>query len=250
MAKKAKAESSEPKKTAATTTANYRVAPAAMRAPIGAFLAEMVGTFVFTAVVIAVSGQQLFVMFALITVVLMVGQLSGAHINPAVTFGAWVTRNISGIRAIGYIVAQFVGAMLAVVTLSALLGGAPEQMSMMGAPQKAELFKAAPLVEGKEWYAFFAEVLGATIFGFAVAAAMKHREQMAAAFTVGGGLFVGLLIGGATVVLNPAVALAVNALKFDNMMPTVVYALATMIGAGLGFLLYRTLRKEIGVQES
>lgn len=253
MAKKAKAEASESKiKTAATSSAQSQAKPAkpaklaklaAMRAPVGAFLAEVIGTFMLAAVVIAVSGQQLFVMFALIAIVLVVGNLSGAHLNPAITFGAWLTRQISGIRAIGYVIAQFVGAMLAVVALNALLGGAPEQQGFMG--QAPSLFKASPLVEGKEWYAFFSEVLGAALFGFAVAAAFKHKEQMAAAFTVGGGLFIGLLVGGMTVVLNPAVALAIDALKFDGIMPTVVYALATLIGAGLGFLVYKLLRKEV-----
>lgn len=250
MAKKAKAEASESKtKTAATSSAQSQAKPAkpaAMRAPVGAFLAEVIGTFMLAAVVIAVSGQQLFVMFALIAIVLVVGNLSGAHLNPAITFGAWLTRQISGIRAIGYVIAQFVGAMLAVVALNALLGGTPEQQGFMGqAAAEPSLFKASPLVEGKEWYAFFAEVLGAGLFGFAVAAAFKHKEQMAAAFTVGGGLFIGLLVGGMTAVLNPAIALAIDALKFDGIMPTVVYALATLIGAGLGFLAYKVLRKEV-----
>lgn len=249
MAKKAKAEeASTSEKSAATPTAkNTKVSPAAMRAPIGAFFAEMVGTFVLAAVVIAVSGQQLFVMFALVTIVLMVGHLSGSHVNPAITFGAWVTRQISGIRAIGYMIAQFVGAMLAVLALQALLGGQPDQTNFMGTATPPELFKATPLVEGKEWFAFFAEITGAAIFGFAVAAALKHKEQIAAAFSVGGGLFVGLLIGGATVVLNPAVALAIDALSFSRgWMPFVVYALATFIGAALGFLLYKVIRKEVG----
>lgn len=251
MAKKAKAEASTPvEKTAATSTAKPKNSQAVLRAPVGAFVAEMIGTFMLTAVVIAVSGQQLFVMFALIAIVLAIGHLSGAHVNPAITFGAWITRQVSGIRAIGYVIAQFVGAMLAVVSLSALLGGVPEQMGMTGQPQAAELFTASPLAEGKEWYAFFAELLGATLFGFAVAAAFKHKEQMAAAFSVGGGLFIGLLVGGATVVLNPAIALAIEALNFDNIMPTVVFAVATLIGGALGFLLYKLIRTETDKEQA
>lgn len=251
MAKKAKAEASKPvEKTAATSTAKPKNSQAVLRAPIGAFVAEMIGTFMLTAVVIAVSGQQLFVMFALIAIVLVIGHLSGAHVNPAITFGAWITRQVSGIRAIGYVIAQFVGAMLAVVSLSALLGGVPEQMGMTGQPQAAELFTASPLVEGKEWYAFFAELLGATLFGFAVAAAFKHKEQMAAAFSVGGGLFIGLLVGGATVVLNPAIALAIEALNFENVMPTVVFAVATLIGGALGFLFYKLIRTETDKEQA
>lgn len=252
MAKKAKAEASKPvEKTAATSTAKPKNSQAVLRAPIGAFVAEMIGTFMLTAVVIATRAEPVVVMFALIAIVLVIGHLSGAHLNPAITFGAWITRQVSGIRAIGYVIAQFVGAMLAVVSLSALLGGVPEQMGMTGQPQPAELFTASPLVEGKEWYAFFAELLGATLFGFAVAAAFKHKEQMAAAFTVGGGLFIGLLVGGVgIVVLNPAIALAIEALTFENMMPTVVYAIATLIGGGLGFLFYKLIRTETDKEQA
>jgi aquaporin Z len=238
------------KKTVAAETASTKPATtenrtANLRAPLAACVAELVGTFMFAAAVIVVQGQQLFVMFALIAIVLVVGQLSGAHVNPAITFGAWVTRNITGLRALGYVVAQFVGAMLAVVVLTALLDKTPQANPMGGAAQSPELFKAAALQGGREWFAFFAEILGATIFGFGVAAAMRQTERMAAAFMVGGSLFIGLLIGGATVVLNPAVALSIQALDFGKLPTLGVYAVATLIGGALGFLLYKYLSREV-----
>ena len=39
-----------------------------------------------------------------------VGRESGAHINPAVTMGFWMMRKLDGRTAVGYIVAQLLGA--------------------------------------------------------------------------------------------------------------------------------------------
>lgn len=47
---------------------------------------------------------------AIATLVQSVGHVSGAHINPAVTVSLLVAQKISALRALGYIVAQLVGA--------------------------------------------------------------------------------------------------------------------------------------------
>ncbi len=46
---------------------------------------------------------------AIATMVTAVGHISGGHINPAVTIGAWVAQKISSRDAIAYIVAQLAG---------------------------------------------------------------------------------------------------------------------------------------------
>src|SRR5688572_26361909 len=84
---------------------------------IAALVAEFIGTFIFAAAVVAGQGQPILVFFALVGIVLTVGALSGAYVNPALTLAAWVTRRMSGARALAYIVAQFLGAMLALVML-------------------------------------------------------------------------------------------------------------------------------------
>ena len=221
------------------------------RSPIVvALLAEFIGTFIFAATVVAGQGQPILVLFALAGVVLAVGAFSGAHVNPAITLGAWVTRRIGGLKALGYIVAQVLGAMLALVVLNAFVGAAPAanpaDMYSSGAP---ELFKAAALPEGKEWYVFFAELLGTTILGFAVAGALREvRERSAAALTVGLGVFLGLMVAGsaaayigATAILNPAVGVALQAVNF-SVWPLTVYVLGTGLGGIVGFILYDLLR--------
>src|SRR5690349_8704166 len=91
---------------------------------VAALIAEFVGTFIFAATVIAGQGQPILVFFALVGVVLAVGTLSRAYVNPALTIAAWVTRRMSALRALAYIVAQVLGAMLALVVLNAYVGHA------------------------------------------------------------------------------------------------------------------------------
>lgn len=216
---------------------------------VAALIAEFVGTFIFAATVIAGQGQPILVFFALVGVVLAVGTLSRAYVNPALTIAAWVTRRISALRALAYIVAQVLGAMLALVVLNAYVGhaAAPSAMDMYGSG--AQLFKASALPEGKEWLILLAEVLGTAIFGFAVANATREKkDRTAAAFTVGIGVFLGLMVAGSaaafiggSAILNPAVAVALQ-VNFLNVWTLAVYALGTTLGAVIGFALYDLLR--------
>lgn len=223
-----------------------------LNAPLGALFGELVGTFLLATIVITTSNQPIFVLFALASIVLIVGNLSGAHVNPAVTFGAWATRKMPTARAVGFIVFQIFGAMLAYVALNALLNGQAAQANpLTGQPQKAELFSAAQLTSGKEWYAFWASLLGTSVLGFAMASAIREKkERFAAAFTVGGGLFLGLIIAGSTAILNPAVAVALQAfsgLKASEAVwyALLVHALAPAIGAAIGFFLYDFFRRDV-----
>lgn len=216
---------------------------------VAALIAEFVGTFIFAATVIAGQGQPILVFFALVGVVLAVGTLSRAYVNPALTIAAWVTRRMSALRALAYIVAQVLGAMLALVVLNAYVGhaAAPSAMDMYGSG--AQLFKASALPEGKEWLILLAEILGTAIFGFAVANATREKkDRTAAAFTVGIGVFLGLMVAGSaaafiggSAILNPAVAVALQ-VNFLNVWTIAVYALGTTLGAVIGFALYDLLR--------
>lgn len=220
------------------------------RAPfIGALVAEFIGTFLLAAAVITGQGQPIIVLFAIAGIVLLVGTLSGAHLNPAMSIGAWVTRKISGLRAVGYIVAQFLGALAALGLLNAFIGGAA-QSTAAGYPATT-LFQAATIPVGKEWYVFFAELVGTLILGFAVATALRIKgDRLASAFTVGLGIFAALLFAasaasyvGGSAIINPAVALSLQALKFE-MWPLAIYVLAPIVGGVIGFILQDLLRVE------
>jgi glycerol uptake facilitator-like aquaporin len=242
-----KAVESRPVRQAAATSTSSVRGFGLVRTPLAAALvAEFVGTFIFAAVMVAGQGQPILALFALVGVVLAVGSISGGYVNPALVIGAWVTRRMSGVRAAAYVVAQLLGAMLALVVLDAFLKGAaaPSADAFNAAPA---LFKAAALPEGKEWYLFLAEFLGTLIFAFAAASALREvRDRTAKAFTLGLGVFLGLMVGGsiaaffsANAILNPAVAISLQAINFSSVWPIAIYVIGSVLGAVAGFGLYQ-----------
>ena len=215
---------------------------------VGALIAEFIGTFALAGTVIAGQGQPILVFFALAGVVLAIGKISGGYANPALVLGAWVTRRMSGMRALAYIVAEVIGAMLALVILDAYVNNAPASSSTMTAA--TQLFKAASIPQGKEWFIFLSEFVGAIIFGFAVAGATREKkERTAAALTVGLGAFLGLMMAGSgaamlggTSILNPALAVALQAIDFASVWPIMVYVVGASLGGIIGFVLYDLVR--------
>ncbi|MFQ5747362.1 MAG: MIP/aquaporin family protein [Gemmatimonadota bacterium] len=64
--------------------------------------------------------------------------ISGGHINPAVTIGAWVGRAIGTRLAILYILSQLVGAVLGAALLAAIYPSTAVQAASLGTPLLAE----------------------------------------------------------------------------------------------------------------
>jgi glycerol uptake facilitator-like aquaporin len=102
----------------------------------------------------------------------------------------------------------------------------------------------------KEWVNFLLELLGAIIFGLGVGYAVcsEKKGQIEAGLAVGISLLAGLVIGGATVILNPAVAAAIGGFEAANPFgaeamtfwwPVFTYIGATVIGLTAGFSIYR-----------
>lgn len=99
------------------------------------YLAELVGTFVLvfascgSAVLagdkIGFLGVSLAFGLSLLAMVYAIGPISGCHINPAVTVGAVITRKMDAKYAVGYIIAQIIGALLAAALLLLIVKGAP-----------------------------------------------------------------------------------------------------------------------------
>lgn len=220
---------------------------------LAAAIAEFVGTFLLTAIIVTQQNQPIALLFGLVGVFMLVGGLSGAHVNPAITVGAWVTRRMNSARAVSYLFAQVLGAMLAFVVLSAFVGEAPEvsQQAAMFGQTAPQLFTAAPIPEGNEWTLLFAELIGVTVLGFAYANALqKGRDKLAGAFTVGAGVFVALVIAGtaatyvgASAILNPAAAFALEAFtELSSVWPVAIYIVVAALGGVFGFALYDLLK--------
>ncbi len=193
-----------------------------------ALASELMGTWVLASVALTVSGSgiagwftALSVGFCLAVLVGTIGSKSGAHVNPAVTLGLWSLKKIQTSNALAYIAAQMAGGLLALATYHYLMDS-NAQWSFAGE------FDAR---------IFFAEMLGALVFGFGIASAViGGLDKMQKAFTIGFSLFLGAIIASAAAAgfLNPAVALAADSLSW-------AYLLGPVVGMVVGMQLYSIL---------
>ena len=78
------------------------------------FFAELLGTFLFISVVLF-QGTPVTIGLSLIIVILLVGRLSGGHVNPAISFVMWMKNDISATKLIAYIIAQLLGGYIALI---------------------------------------------------------------------------------------------------------------------------------------
>ena len=97
------------------------------------YLAEMVGTFVLTLLgcgaavslncgvdTASVVGTAMAFGLAVVAMAYTIGGVSGCHINPAITIGCLLSKRISAKDAVGYIVFQVIGAIIAAAVLYAI----------------------------------------------------------------------------------------------------------------------------------
>lgn len=221
-----------------------------MRNPWNAVIAEAVGTFLFFFVGIgavaasdwAVSvGQQpsglLVVALAhgvvLAVLVSALGAVSGAHFNPAVTFGVWVANQIPTRRAVAYVLAQLIGGLAAAVAVRNVL---PASLpTRLGVP---ELGTGIGPLPGIAIEAVLTAVLLLAVFGTAIDPRGPKVGGLAIGFAVGADILMGgPLTGGA---MNPARWLGPAATigAWDNWY---VWIAGPLIGAALAALAYRFL---------
>jgi aquaporin Z len=206
------------------------------------YLAELVGTFILVVVgsmsIVAANAMQAPVLLvapfgfglALLAAIQATGHVSGGHYNPAVTLGAFLDRRIDPMTAIGYVVAQIVGAIAA----SAVVLLFSDQAAVRGT--------ASGFVEGKAAVAVGTEILLTAIFLLVILTVTK-RAPGQAAFAIPLTLvmvhFAGIPFSGASV--NPARSLA-PALVGGALDPNIlVWIVGPLIGAAIGWAVYRVL---------
>ncbi|MDE6339750.1 MAG: MIP family channel protein [Muribaculaceae bacterium] len=176
------------------------------------YLAEMIGTFVLTlmgcgAAVFAGIGlgttgygvSTLGVAFAFgLAVVAMaytIGNISGCHINPAITFGVWSIGRMSGKEACGYMVSQVIGAIIASAVIYFLVHTGNEG-GLSAVFNDTTTTGANSYLPGNVVPAFVAELIFTFIFVLVVLGTTDSKK--------GAGAFAGLAIGLALVLVHIA----------------------------------------------
>ncbi|MBI0446647.1 aquaporin [Deinococcus sp. DB0503] len=192
------------------------------------FVAEVIGTFFLViAALLSPSGLTFALVGAtLLTMVIALGQVSCSHLNPAVTLGLIAARAFSWREGLIYIVAQILGAFLA-----------------LGFGQLVD--RRLP-VAGSHANAVWFESLGTALLVFVVVRIVIAKAAPAAsALAIGTALAVGIAIAGPSSggVLNPAIALVLlssNLLK-GSLLTNLVYLAAPLLAAIVAALIARAL---------
>ena len=115
-----------------------------------------------------------YVGLVLVIMVLSIGAISGAHINPAVTFGLWSMRKLKTALVPFYWIAQFLGAMSAVVLLGALSGNT----FAINFDHFLDF----------SWSIFALELVGTAVFMFGVAAVLSREDLKTTGKAIGVGM--------------------------------------------------------------
>ena len=173
------------------------------------------------------------------------GKISGAHLNPAVTIGLLVTKNISLIDSVYYIVAQLIGATLGSLLLFVCLGAPAVTIGGLGA--------TAPGLGVSYIQAMIAECIG-TFFLMLVVMGVAVDEKAEPGFA---GISIGMTVATVIVVLGAFTGASINPARTFGpyLMDTLlgganlwayfpIYLVGPIVGAVLAALVYVYIAKD------
>jgi aquaporin Z len=172
---------------------------------------------------------------SLLAAIAAVGDISGGHFNPAVTLGAFLDRRIAAMDAVGYAIAQVVGAIAAAGILLLLTS----QSSVAGTANGP-----GPAVGNDAVKAFVTEVVLTAIFLLVILAVTKRAAALAPLaipFTLVVIHLAGIPFSGASV--NPARSLG-PALIGAELSNIAIYLTAPFVGAAVGWALFKAMDRD------
>jgi aquaporin Z len=209
------------------------------------YAAEFIGTFALvfagTGAIVsnevshgAVTHVGVALTFGLIVLAMIytLGDISGAHINPAVTIGFWFSRRMSGREVLPYVASQCAGALVASGTMRLLF---PENR-LLGATQPA----------GSELQSFVLEFLLTALLMFVILGVSSGAKEkgITAGIAIGSvialeALFAGPICGAS---MNPARSLG-PALVSGQLSHLWIYLAGPVLGAAMGVIGCRCVRE-------
>lgn len=178
---------------------------------IALILGQTTAVSYFIATSLAVTAAVVFMLF---------NAISGAHTNPAITFGMWTARKIGTLRGISYVAAQ-------------LLGGVASWQLFQYLTNHT-LTARSTSFSTPVW---LAEVVGTAVLAMAFTGALSRRvEALYSGLMVGAAYFVGVVIAATASAgyINPAIAMGSRAWS-------AAYVLGPLVGGLIGVNLYSYL---------
>lgn len=222
------------------------------------YIAELIGTMVlvlFGCGSAAIGGAMLGNLgialafgLSIVAMAYVIGDISGCHINPAVSIGMWIDGRMESKDLVMYIIFQCIGAIIGIALLAVIINSAP----LLGGYEVTGLgqngFGTASLVGLDVVGAIIVEIILTFVFVFTVLGVTKKAENGAVA-----GIVIGLTLAFVHIMgipltgtsVNPARSLAPALFLGGQALEQVwVFILAPIVGAVIAGFLYKGLTSE------
>ena len=222
------------------------------------YIAELIGTMVLVlfgcgsaaiaGTVLGNLGIALAFGLSIVAMAYVIGDISGCHVNPAVSIGMWIDGRMETKDLILYIVFQCIGAIIGIAILAVIINSAPSLGGYMATGLGQNGFGSASSVGLNVVGAIIVEIILTFVFVFTVLGVTKKAENGAVA-----GIVIGLTLAFVHILgipltgtsVNPARSLAPALFLGGQALQQVwVFILAPIIGAIIAGLLYKGLISE------
>jgi len=166
------------------------------------------------------------------------GHISGAHFNPAVTIGFWITKRMSTVEVLGYWIAQMLGGIVAAFCLKAIVPREDAWQPVLGGtPDLVRDFTRLPAMGLEALITFFL-----VLVYFATTSEDNIDSRSLSSFAVGLVYTIGILVAApfTGAALNPARAFG-SALASTHWSNQGVYWVGPLAGGFLAGLIYDSM---------
>lgn len=195
---------------------------------------------------IGIVGIALAFGLSIVAMAYVIGNISGCHVNPAVSLAMFISKKMTAKDFLGYIVAQFLGAFAGSGILYAIMSNSNLDIAVNGLG--ANGFGAASFVGLNMLGAIIVEIILTFVFLFTILGVTSDDSKSSIAGIVIGLTLtfvhiIGIPLTGTSV--NPARSLAPALFLGGQALQQVwVFILAPIVGAVLAGLLYKGLNSE------
>lgn len=185
---------------------------------------------------------------SIVAMAYVIGDISGCHINPAVSIGMWIDGRLETKDLILYIIFQCIGAIIGIALLAVIINSAPSLGGYAATGLGQNGFGSASSVGIDVVGAIIVEIILTFVFVFTVLGVTKKVENGAVA-----GIVIGLTLAFVHIMgipltgtsVNPARSLAPALFMGGQALQQVwVFILAPIVGAVIAGLLYKGLAVE------
>ena len=210
------------------------------------YIAELIGTMVlvlFGCGSAAIAGQYLGFLgiamafgLSIVAMAYVIGDISGCHINPAVSIGMWIDGRMEVKDLIMYIVFQCIGAIIGIALLVAIINSSAYLGGYLTTGLGQNGFGTASTVGINVVGAIIVEIILTFVFVFTVLGVTKKTENATVA-----GIVIGLTLAFVHIMGIPLTGTSVNPAR--SLAPALFMG-GQIVGAVIAGFLYKVLSSE------